>query len=144
MFCHLCGAKIEKGDSFCRTCGEESMALAVPNTHRVASVGHFFLGTLLFATVFLATSFLLSVLFPASGPQLVILTLLVFASLLAGASSVLYMKLRKPRTKRGQDKEREIRPPQFDTEVRQLSEERFMPVPASIVDSTTSKLRVER
>ena len=143
MYCYFCATEILDGDSYCRNCGEESAAIpvAVQNGSWISSLGSFLLGAILYVLVLFFVVSLLDTLLHGT-PQLAILILLVFGALVSGACMVLLRKLRaKPVRKRVRAKEKksaEI----SDTPLLDLPRERFIRVPDSVTDSTTSKLKV--
>lgn len=142
MFCFRCGARIEPGIQFCRECGTESISAPDP-LGTLGSVGAFLAGILIFAVVFLAVSFVLSSLFATAGPQLVIVTLGFLAGLLAGATSLLYVKSKSQRVtiRKTVGGKKEVLD-ELGSEPQLQLPENFVHQPASVTEMTTRKLNV--
>lgn len=139
MYCYLCATEILGGDSYCRNCGAESgtVPAGVHKNSWLSLLGNFLLGAILFVVVVFLLAALLS-----NSPQFSILILFVFGTLLGGVCMVLLNKLRaKPVMRRGSMKESKSAQI-YERPLLELPQERFIRVPDSVTDSTTSKLKI--
>ncbi|HMQ03058.1 MAG TPA: hypothetical protein PKD26_04010 [Pyrinomonadaceae bacterium] len=147
MFCYACAKEIAEGESFCRSCGAEtilSSSAGVP-VGLIALTGWFTAGTLAYAFLLLAVIAIVTLFFPqAVSPQLTLLLLAISGVIAAGTAGVMFAKNRKGRLRGLPATDRAYDRPIPDDGVLGLPDQRDAAVPASVVESTTSKLHIPR
>lgn len=141
MYCYLCGTQILDGDSYCRNCGEISAALPASKTRNrwLYTTGNFLLGAVLFLAAAVLTATLLS-----NSPQFTILMFLIFGSLLGGLSMVMFKRLRGNSVRERQVAAEKKLSQTSDPPLLDQPKERFIHVPPSVTETTTTKLKNPR
>lgn len=144
MHCYACAEKLHDSELFCRRCGAQTvLSPSQKSVGTLAVAGYFGLGVTIFALLFLSAIALVTLLLPQSAsPQLALFILIILGALAAGIAGASIARGKSRRTLRPPvTEDRESQRTVADAGPRQLPEQQTFPVPPSVVESTTHKLR---